>query len=156
MQGRVYSVVIDNVAASVAQDLAEFLVGDDRPFEMVGYCLGQTSDVGDAQDENRLLKIVRGSTTSGSGGTAPTPQPLLPLSAAAGFTAEINNTTQGSSGTPVTLHAEVFNVRAGCVQWFPEGCRPSATQANTSLRVLIDAPADSLSISGTFYLRELI
>jgi hypothetical protein len=156
MQGRVYTVVIDGVAISAAQDLLELTPADDKPIELIGYVLGQVSDVGDAQDENRQIKIIRGNTTSGSGGTAPTPQPILPGSAAAGFTAETNNTTVASAGTAVTLHAEVFNVRAGCVQWFPEGARPSASQANTSLRVTMDVTADAITFSGTFYVRELI
>lgn len=153
---REYTVVFSAVAVSVAQDLFELTPADDKPIEIYGICLGQTSDVGDAADENLAWSVIRGNTTSGSGGTSPTPAPVSPGDAAASFTVEVNNTTQASSGTPVTLHADVFNVRAGLPFWWPEGKGPKASQANTILRVAVTAPADALTMYGTLYVRELI
>jgi hypothetical protein len=78
-----------------------------------------------------------------------------PADAAAGFTAEVNNTTVATTGTTVTLHTGCWNVRAGYINWFPEGMRPSASQANTTIVVRQTAPADAVTMSGTLYVREL-
>ena len=72
MNGRIYSVVFSAVAVSAAQDLFEITPADDKPVEIVGIELGQSSDAGDAADELLQISIIRGFTTSGSGGTAPT------------------------------------------------------------------------------------
>ena len=80
---------------------------------------------------------------------------LSSIDTAAGFTAEVNNTTVANTGTAVTLHADTFNVRAGCRLWFPPENCPMASQANTTIVVRITAPADSLTMSGTLYVEEL-
>lgn len=156
MSGRVYTVTFSAVSVALAQDLFEVTPASNRPIEIVGIELGQTSDAGDAQDELLQISFVRGHTTSGSGGTAATPGAMSPLDTAAGFTAEVNNTTIASVGTTVTLTTGVWNVRAGYINWFPEEARPSATSANTTLVVRQTAPADAITMSGTLYVRELI
>ena len=156
MIGRVYTVTFSAVAVAAAQDLFGITPADDKPVEIIGIEVGQTSDSGDAQDEQLQISIIRGHSTSGSGGSAPTPAPLNPNDTAAGFTAEVNNTTVASAGTGVTLHTGCWNVRAGYINWFPDGCRPSASQANTTIVVRQTAPADSLTMSGTLYVRELV
>lgn len=156
MQGRVYAVTFSAVAVSVAQDLFEITPADDKPVEIVGIELGQSSDAADAQDELLQISIIRGYTASGSGGSAPTPAPMNPNNTAAGFAAEVNNTTVATTGTAVTLQTGCWNVRAGYINWFPEGMRPSASQANTTLLVRQTAPADAITMSGTLYVRELV
>lgn len=155
MIGRGYVVTFSAVAISAAQDLIEITPADDRPVELVGWHIGQTSDAGDAQDELLQLVVVRGHTVSGSGGTAVTPAPLISNDAAAGFAVEVNNTTIASSGTTVTMYAGAWNVRAGSDVFLPEELRPRATQANTTLVVRMSAPADAITASGTFWVREL-
>jgi hypothetical protein len=152
---RVYAVPFSAVAVSAAQDLWELTPADDKPLEIVGIELGQTSDAGDAQDELLQISIIRGHTTSGSGGSAATPVPLNPNDTAAGFTAEVNNTTVASAGTTTTLHTGAWNVRAGYINWFPEESRPQAGQGNTTIVVRQTAPADALTVSGVLYVREL-
>lgn len=155
MNGRIYSVIFSAVSVSAAQDLFELTPADDKPIEIVGIELGQSSDTADAQDEQLQISIIRGHTTSGSGGSAPTPGSMGPADAAAGFTAEVNNTTIASAGSTITLHTGCWNVRAGYINWFPEGMRPSASQANTTIVVRQTAPADAITMSGTLYVREL-
>jgi hypothetical protein len=155
MAGRIYSVIFDAVAVTAAQDLFEITPADDKPVELVGLFIMQNTDVGDAADEILKYSIIRGYTSSGSGGSAPTPAPLSSIDTAAGFTAEVNNTTPANTGTAVTLHVDGFNVRAGLQLWFPPEARPSASQANTTIVVRIPAPTDSLTMSGTLYVREL-
>lgn len=155
MNGRIYTVVFSAVAVSAAQDLFEITPADDKPIEIVGIELGQSSDAGDAMDELLQISIIRGHTTSGSGGSAPTPTPMSPAESAAGFTAEVNNTTVATTGTTTALTTTCWNVRAGYIQWFPEGMRPTATQGNTTIVVRQTAPADAITMSGTLYVREL-
>lgn len=156
--GRIYSVVFGAVSVSGSgQDFFEITPADDKPVEIVGLFLTQTgnSDVGDAQEECLRFSIVRGNATSGSGGSAPTPAPVDPNDTAAGFTAEVNNTTIASTGTAVIVHEDSFNVRVGYQNWWPEGFGPQATQANTLLCVRLNAaPADAITLSGTLYVRE--
>lgn len=154
MAGRTYSVIFSAVAVTAAQDLFEISPADDKPVEIIGIEIGQTSDSGDAADELLQLSIIRGFTTSGSGGSAPTPGPLDNIDTAAGFAAEVNNTTLANTGTSVTLWTTAFNVRAGYINWFPPEARPAASQANTTIVVRMTAPADSLTMSGTLFVRE--
>lgn len=156
MNGRLYAVTFSAVAVSAAQDLFEITPASNKPCEIVGIELGQSSDAGDAQDELLQISMIRGFTTSGSGGSAPTPAPMNPNDSAAGFTAEVNNTTVANTGTTTTLHTGTWNVRAGYINWFPEEARPQLSAANTTLVVRQTAPADAITMSGTLYIREMI
>lgn len=152
----IYTVSFNAVAVTAAQDIFELTPADDRPIEIVGLFIGQTSDAADAQDEMLGYRVIRGFTSSGSGGSTATPRPLGSTNAAAaGFTCEINNTTVATTGTTHDLHSDAFNVRAGEKLWLPEGCEWSAHQGNTTIVVRITAPADSLTMNGTLYVREL-
>lgn len=152
---RTYAVTFSAVSVSAAQDLFEISPASNKPIEIVGIELGQSSDAADAQDELLQISIIRGHSSSGSGGSSPTPAPMSPNAAAAGFTAETNNTTAASAGTTATLHTGCWNVRAGYINWFPEDARPAATAGNLSLVVRQTAPADAITMSGTLYVREL-
>lgn len=155
--GRMYAVAFDNVSVTAAQDLFELSPADDKPVLIHGIYLSQASDVGDAAEEMLRVQILRGHTTSGSGGSSATPAPLQSSAgAAAGAAAEINNTTIASAGTAVSLHSEAFNIRAGW-QFIPTPeMRPGASQANTTIVVrLMGAPADVLAMSGTILFEEL-
>lgn len=156
MPARFYTVSFTEVATTVATDVFELTPADDKPIEIIGLFLSQSTDFGDAQDEVIPFSIIRGHTVSGSGGTAPTPRPVNPSDAASGFTAEANNTTAANTGTTVTLHSDAFNVRVGYQIWLPEGCEWGASQTNTTIIVrLTTAPVDSIDLSGTVYVREL-
>jgi hypothetical protein len=154
--GRPYTVEFEGVAVTAAVDLFEITPADDKPCEVYGLFVYQSSDVGDAAAENIRYRVIRGHTTSGSGGSAPTPAALDRSGAAAGFTAETCNTTAASAGTTVNLHSGVFNIAVGEQLWLPDGSEWGVSQGNTTLVVrLMAAPADSLTMSGTLYVREL-
>ena len=154
-QPRIYSVVFQAVAITATQDLFEITPGDDKPVQLLGVFAGNSTDFGDAQDENLRWSVVRGHTTSGSGGTAPTPRPTKRSDSAAGFTAEVNNTTKASVGTTHIVHADAFNVRAGLAHWWTPETVPEATQADTTIIVRLDSsPADSITFDGTLYVAE--
>lgn len=154
-QPRVYTVTFQAVAITASQDLFEITPADDKPVQFLGLFLAQNTDVGDAQDEVLRWSCIRGHTTSGSGGSAPTPRPTKRSDAAAGFAAEANNTTKATVGTTHILHADGFNVRVGCAFWWTPETTPEATQGDTTMLIRLEtAPADSITFDGTLYVAE--
>lgn len=156
--GRVYMVLFDNVGVAAAQDLFEATPADDKPVRFLGWNLsnvGGTNDAGDDDEEFWRLSIVRGHTTGGSGGSAATPQPANRNDAAAGFAAEVNNTTIASTaGT--TIWAGGHNIRVPDVFWLPDPIMITASQADTTIVVrLLSTPGDSVSMSGCLFVEEL-
>lgn len=155
MGNRMYTVEFEAVTVSAQVDFFELTPADDKPVEIVGLFLSQSSDVGDAASEILRYRVIRGHTTGGSGGATPTPRPLDRSNAAAGFASETCNTTIASAGTGLNLHSDTFNIAVGEKLWIPEGCEWEATQADTTIVVrLMAAPADALTMSGTLYVRE--
>ena len=155
MTSRVYSVSFTATAVTAAVDLFELTPADDKPIEIIGIFLGQSSDVGDAASESLPFRVIRGHTTSGSGGGTATPRPLDRSGPAAGFTCETNNTTAASAGTAVDLWADVWNIQAGYPLWLPDGCGLEASQGDTTLVVRLGAaPADSITVSATLVIKE--
>lgn len=152
---RTYAVSFNAVSVSAAQDLFEITPADDKPVRLLGLVVGQYSDVGDSNSENLGISVIRGYTASGSGGTTPTPVPLDSVDTAAGFTADMNNTTVANTGTALTLHSDVWNTQAGYAYFWPEGMQPQASQANTTIVVRITAPADAITANGTLYVQEV-
>jgi hypothetical protein len=157
--GRVYTVPIAATTVTAASgdvDWWEISPADDKPVELLGFVANITSELGDAADEWVPFQVLRGHTTSGSGGSAPTPTPLNPADAAAGFTAEVLNTTIASAGTAVICHADAVNVRSGEVYWWPDKCGPQASQANTTILIRqMAAVTDDVTFTGTLYVNEL-
>lgn len=157
-QRGVYTVVF--TSQTIAQssgdyDLFELVPADDRPIELVALFLGNKSEVGDAQDEMIDYSFITDYTTS-SNGTATTPRPTDSRDGAAGFTAETVGATVATTGTPITLHSDTFNVRGGLQLILPEIIRPKVDQADTALYIrMTSAVADDLTLSGTAYVREL-
>jgi hypothetical protein len=157
--GNFYSVVFSAVAVTAAQDVFEITAPANAGarIRLHEIRLIQTSDGGSADSEMLRVTIKRGTsgTTSGSAGSAPTPQPLESSTPAATFTAEVNNTTPMSAGTIVTLVEDGFNVLGGYL-WGPviaPDRKPTAINGER-LTVGITAPADSLTMSGTIIVEE--
>jgi hypothetical protein len=155
---RIYTVNFENVSVSASQDFFELTPADDKPIAILGITLdnvGGTADAGDAQEELLRLLVRRGHTVSGSGGSAPTPRPLETNDTAAGFTAEVNNTTIANTGTTHDLDAFGWNVRVPLMRFYPPEMRPKATQGDTTIVVrLLSTPADAISMSGTIWVQE--
>lgn len=159
--GRIYSVIFTAVSATLAQDLFLLLPAANKPISLHGFYLsnvGGTADAGDAQEELLRIEIIYlpSTVTNGSGGTAPTVQPLNPNDAAAGCTARANDTTVATTGgTAVTKHADGFNVRIPYVYMPPPEDRIPCANANALTIRLGTAPADAILLSGTAILEEL-
>lgn len=154
---RVYTVEFEaqTIAnASGDYDLFEFDAASDLPIELVALSLGQSSELGDAAEEQLRLRIIRGHTTSANG-TSATPRPVSPGDAAAGFAAEVVGSTIASAGTAVNLLSDTFNVRAG-YQWgpVPNGMGFWTSGAALLTVRLMSTVADDLTLSGTATLIE--
>ena len=143
-------------AASGDYDLVTITPATNKPVEIVAITLDQSSELGDAQEEQLRLRLIRGHTTAPSGGAAATPRPNSPNDAAAAFTARVCDTAIAAAGTPINLFSRTFNVRAG-FEWGPrpngmgEWC--SAAETMILLR-LMAAVADDLTLSGTMDIIE--
>lgn len=156
---RFYTVTFENVSVAAAQDFFEVSPADDKPVKVWGWEIdnvGGTADAGDAQEEFWRLLLRRGHTTGGSGGTAPTPVPVVSTDGAAGFTAEVNNTTIASVGTTKDIWAGGLNVRIPGPLFLPPELVPAVSQADTTIVLrLLSTPADAVTLSGTIWVEEL-
>ena len=157
---RVYTVTFAASAQTGAVDWFELITGASGMCALLGIDIGQTTELGDAQEEqiDWYVKRATGSYTSGSGGNTNVARTSLnPGDAAATFTAETLNTTKIAvgTGTLTTVHNSAFNLRNGLYQfWTPEtAIRWSASSA---LAIgMTGAPADSVTWVGTAYVAEL-
>lgn len=155
MPGRMYVATFTAVAVSAAQDLFEIVAGSGKPVVIHAIYLAQTTDEGDAQSEMLGLELLRGYTTSGSGGSAPTPRALNGSnSVAAAATVEVNNTTQANTGTVHSLHSDAWNVQAGW-QYVPPPEQRIELAAGERLVLAQEAPADAITMRGTLIFEEL-
>lgn len=154
---RMYTVAFRAVAVTAVQDFFELTPASNKPIRIVRLKLGQYSDVGDAQDELLSYSIFRipATATSGSGGTAPTPQIINATDAAAGFSAEVNNTVVATTnGTLVELMPDTFNVRSGLDCPLEPEDRFQAVSGTLLVVRLNVAPADSLTMNGMVFVEE--
>lgn len=159
--GRLYTVTFTAVAVTAVQDFFYVKPAADKVCVLENCTIdnvGGTADAGDAQEELLRIEIIRlpSTVTVGSGGSNPTPSPVSVNDAAAGFTARTNDTTVATtSGTSKTLVAGGFNVRAGYIWMPPPENRILVANAEAVVVRLNLAPADSINLSGTLYVREL-
>src|SRR5262252_6621779 len=111
--GRIYVATLAPTAIAVATtDLVAVLAATQIPIGIRAIRWWQTSDFGDAQDEIIQLRLVRGNTTAGSGGSTFTPLAKNKKQAAASFTARIGDTTAASAGTAENTYNTGVNVRS--------------------------------------------
>lgn len=155
---RMYSVTFDNVAVTVAQDFFDIAPADDKVCVIHACYLSQSTELGDAAEEQLRIKIIRGFATVGSGGGAYTPVPLNEHAGAAAATVRINDTTPAvvGAGSTDVIWTEAFNLRTGW-QFLPTPeMRPVVKQTSTRLVVsLMAAPADSVTMFGTLIYEEI-
>lgn len=112
---RPYTVPINlSTAVSAQVDIFEIATGTEKPIILLGFEIGQTSEVSDAGEEmlELLLKVVTGAPTSGTGGpAAATPRPVISTDTATAVTFENGNTTKLTGGTSLEMKRFVWNVR---------------------------------------------
>lgn len=155
--GRMYSVGFQNQTIAALQDLLRIAPAANKPVVLHALFISQVSQIQDAEEEMWRLQIIRGFTTAGTGGAAVTPQPLAPIDTASGATCRRNDTTVATAGTPVIMHAEAFNVRAGyAMVWTPETrIKVSATQTSLHVKLMANPVASTTGVDLTAYFEEL-
>ena len=147
-------------ASGTDADLLSIQPADDKPCRLAGWIIGQTSEVGDAAEENLRITVrhMAATVTIGSGGSAVTAVPLRPgTDTAAGFTARCNDTTVATtSGTSTIMEELAWNERATpWERWIPEELRPLAVQGEALIVRMETTPADDLTGGLTFFVEEL-
>lgn len=155
--GRMYSVALQLTAYTAQIDLFDLAPADDKPIVLHSLHFGQSTELGDAAEEQLGIQIIRGFATVGSGGSSATPTPLNPSDAAAGFTARTGDTTIAAvgGGTTTHVHADTWNLRGPYVYIPTPEMRPQCSQGQTRLVVrLTGAPADSTTIAATAVVEE--
>lgn len=152
---RIYTVQFAGVAATAQQDIFEIVAPSTGSVVIHAIELSQTTELGDAAEEQLLIQLKSGQTTSGSGGSAPTPVPLAFGDAAAGATAEVNNTTKASAGTIVTHASWSWNIRGEFFKLFTPELRPILRASRRMTVELGTTPADSITLNGTLWFEEL-
>lgn len=157
--GRMYVAVFKAIAITALQDLFEIAAPADAIVVIHEWELGQTTEVGDAQEEQLLVTCNRGigTVTSGSGGATVTPHPVEDGQAAFGGTVERNNTTimAVGTGTLEELDAFVWNVRIGLPKTYTPETRPVISPSNRWTLELETAPADSITVTGRVVFEEI-
>lgn len=158
--GRKYSVPYSGTITNAGgdTDLLELLPAANKPCKLLGFILGQTSEVGDTAEESLRLSILRlpATITSGSGGSSVTPTPMSSADTASGATAECNNTTVATtSSSAVTVAELAWNVRSSPFDfWFPPDLAPKAINGEGLFVRLQTTVADDVSFCGTFFFEE--
>lgn len=155
--GRMYSIPLSAVAVTAAQDLWEIVVPADAVMRLHEVKVTQGSDAGDSASEQLrfTVKRVTGSPTSGSGGSAGTLVKHCTGDAAAGITAETNNTSRLSGGTSTTLVDVAENVHNGWHYLPTPEARIDFSPSEYCVIGLETAPADSLTMSGYAIVEEI-
>jgi hypothetical protein len=155
--GRIYYITFDEVAVTAQQDLFDVAPATNKPIYVHELKLSQSTEVGDAAEEQLHIRMVRGFATVGSGGGSATVARQLASDAAASFTARINDTTKAVVGGGVTdiVDTDSWNVRSGLpLIWTPE-TRIWVTAADTRIVVQLNTtPGDSVTMSGKLTVEE--
>lgn len=157
--GRMYQVPIAFAAQTAQIDFFELSAATEKPCLIHEIYLANSTEVGDAAEEQLTLKLKRafGSVTSGSGGSTPTPVPINPDDAASGLTAETNNTTKLVVGTGTITDERLYawNVRMPFHLIFTPETRPKIKGGEKKVLELTTTPADSITMGGYALVEEL-
>lgn len=141
------------LSVTLATDLAQITVADDRPVAVAGLIVTQSSDLGDAAEEVLRWGLYRGVTTGSTGGTSLTVTSLQQGGPTPSASGTANWTTASTGGT--LMLAGGFNIRVGQELWFPPECRPYIGQGGSPFSFrLLAAPADAVTIDLSLILLE--
>jgi hypothetical protein len=148
--------------AGADTDLLSIQPADDKPCRIVGWMIGQTSEVGDNAEEGVRVTVrhMAATFTVGSGGSAVTPVANRAGTAdvaAAGCTTRCNDTTVATtSGANTIMEEMAWNIRSSpWERWIPEEHRPLAVQGEALVVRLETTLADDVTVALTFFVEEL-
>lgn len=153
MPGRMYTAQFPAVTVTAQQDFFEITAAATQVILIHEWELTQSTEVGDAMEEGLQLLTKRGvgATTSGTGGTTLTAQPISDGDAAFGGVVEANNTTKmvAGGGSIEQTASYNWNVRVPYIKTYTPETRPQIIPSARWTLELATTPADSISISGT-------
>lgn len=160
--GRMYTVVYQGTITNAGGDcdLLEIQPAANKPCLLRGFRLSQISEVGDSAEEGLRVSVIRlpATLTSGSGGSSPTPQLLNGDDAAAGFSAECNNTTVATTSSTAAILEEIgWNERVSPCDFWPPDERfcPRVKNGEALVVRMQTTPADDFTGIFTFWIEEL-
>lgn len=161
--GRIYSIPFNGTitAAGTDTDIWSFAPAANKPIKLRGFTLGQTSEIGDAQEEDVRITVKRlpATFTVGSGGNAVTAL-ATPASSADqvwSFTARTNDTTVATtSGTAQVCDEFGWNERNTPYEhWYPdERYCPGAINGQGLVIRCETTLADDMTFSGVAWVEE--
>lgn len=140
--GRFYSIVGNASVSSGPQDILEITAPSDAILVWHYFMLGQTTDFGDAEEENLRVQYLRG-VTSGSGGSASVFNRLLAGDNVTGATGEEFNSTISTGGT--VNGRWVWNVRIPLELIFTPEMRLILPPSATGVFRVVTSPADAIT-----------
>jgi len=140
-------------------DLLSIQPAANKIISLVGVKLGQTTEIGDAMEENIRITIHRmaATFTVGSGGSAVTPVPFDGNNAAAGCTTRCNDTTVATtSGADTVCEELAWNIRNVPVEivWPDPEARWQAINGQGLVVRCESTVTDDITITLTFDIEE--
>ena len=153
-----YSVIFQNQSITNANgdyDLFELKPLVNRPIFLLSLKLDVISELGDAQEEQLRIAVIRGHTTS-SNGAATSARSRTRSDLSSGVVAETIGSTIATGGTTNVLDEFGFNVRAGLREIYTPEERPACDQGDSMITIrLMEAVDDDLLMSGILIFGEL-
>ena len=153
----IFSIVCENVSVTAAQDVLAAYASAGKKLQLLYVEMaanGQTT----VQNIPIRLRYLPATVTAGSGGSSVTPKNINPLGAAPSFTARSNDITHAVTGGSATDYvATQFNPLQP-YYWTPNvqsGDEPKADLSGAIVLSLDAAPAGTLGLSATLWLREI-
>lgn len=151
---RMYTLQFSGAASTATSDFFEIVAPTNRVVRIWSMVLSQKTEVGDAEEEQLLIQIKSGQTTTGNGTTTTAVPTSFGDTAYAG-TCKVNSATKATGGTIVTHHSENWNVRGPgnffwtpeTTLWLPPSRRFTVEQSST--------PNDSITFAGTIYFESI-
>jgi hypothetical protein len=160
---RIYTIPFNGTVTSAGTDvdLWSFQPAANKSIELKGFTLGQTSEIGDAMEENLRITVKRlpATFTVGTGGSVVTAKPpnTSSVDPAWSFTARINDTgVATSSGTVEILDELGWNERNTPYEhWYPdERYCPNAFNGQGLVIRCETTLLDDMTFSGTAWVEE--
>lgn len=152
---RMYSMSFVGVTGTAPIDLFDIIAADDKPILIHQCTISQYSELGDAEEEQLVMALVRGNSTPSSGGSLGTFNKLDNLDSNPGATGTYGNTTVASGGTPEFVYQESFNIRDS---WFYQPTPEQRIRVRPGFRVCVrmrSTPTDAVTFSGNIIIEEL-
>jgi hypothetical protein len=144
--------------ANAATDLFLLRPADDKPCRLVGWSIGQNSEVADAQEEGVAISVRHmAATLTVTGGTTVTEAPTHPgTGGATSATDSVYHATETTtSGTSTVMEYHGWNLRNTPWQhWIPEELRPEAKDGEGLIVRCETTLADDVVFYCTFYWEE--